>query len=85
MRKRCWKTVLSAILASAMLFTSVPANLTMTVHAEELDMEDTLDDVNETEDEDEQETENQTGNGAGETQDAQNPVGGGYEGREPCG
>ena len=76
MRKRCWKTVLSAILASAMLFTSVPTNLTMTVHAEELDMEDTLDDVNETEDEIEQENEDQTGNGAGETQDAQNPVGG---------
>ncbi|MBD5514013.1 MAG: hypothetical protein HDR06_04980 [Lachnospiraceae bacterium] len=75
MRKRCWKTVLSAILASAMLFTSVPTNLTMTVHAEELDMEDTLDDVNETEGEDEQENENLTGNEADEEQNVQNPVG----------
>lgn len=77
MRKRCWKTVLSAILASAMLFTSVPSNLTMTVHAEELGMEDTLVDVNETEDEDEQENESLTGNEAGEEENVQNPVGGG--------
>ncbi|MBD5475725.1 MAG: hypothetical protein HDR17_07065 [Lachnospiraceae bacterium] len=77
MRKRCWKTVLSAILASAMLFTSVPTNLTMTVHAEELGMEDMLDDVNETEVEDEQENEALTGNEAGEEENVQNPVGGG--------
>lgn len=77
MRKRCWKTVLSAILASAMLFTSVPTNLTMTVQAKEPGVEDTLDDVNETEDEDEQENESLTGNEAGEEENAQNSVGGG--------
>ncbi|MBD5484781.1 MAG: hypothetical protein HDR18_04545 [Lachnospiraceae bacterium] len=75
MRKRCWKTVLSAILASAMLFTSVPTNLTMTVHAEELGMEDMSDDVSGAEDEDEQKNENLTGNEAGEEQNVQNPVG----------
>ena len=92
MRKRCWKTVLSAILASAMLLTSVPSNLTMTVHAEELGMEDMLVDVNETEDEDEQENENpaddQTGeqaeNEADEGQDVQNPVGGGINIVDPA-
>ncbi|MDE6737755.1 MAG: hypothetical protein K2K07_01490, partial [Lachnospiraceae bacterium] len=76
MRKRCWKTVLSAILASAMLFTSVPTNLTMTVHAQEPGLEDMSDDVNETEGEDEQENENSTGNEPGGEQDVQNPVGG---------
>lgn len=76
MRKRCWKTVLSAILASAMLFTSVPTNLTMTVHAEELGMEDMSDDVSETEVEDEQENQSLTGNEAGGEQNVQNPVGG---------
>ena len=76
MRKRCWKTVLSAILASAMLFTSVPANLTMTVHAEELGMEDTLVNTTAAEGEIEQENESLTGNEAGEEQNVQNPVGG---------
>lgn len=42
MRKKSWKKVLSAILASAMLFTAVPANLTMTVQAQEPGVEDTM-------------------------------------------
>ena len=92
MRKRCWKTVLSAILASAMLFTSVPTNLTMTVHAEELGVEDTVDDVNGAEDEDEQKTEDpaddqtgeQAGNETDEGQDVQNPVGEGTNVVDPA-
>lgn len=42
MRKKSWKKVLSAILASAMLFTAVPANLTMTVQAQEPGVEDMM-------------------------------------------
>lgn len=88
MRKRCWKTVLSAILASAMLFTSVPTNLSMTVHAQEPGVGDTLSVLTELDDEneptqDDQNDENklaqddQTGQGSDEDQNAKNLVGGG--------
>lgn len=90
MRKRCWKTVLSAILASAMLFTSVPTNLSMTVHAQEPGVGDTLSVLTELDDEneptqDDQNDENklaqddQTGQGSDEDQNAKNLVGGGYK------
>ncbi len=74
MRKRCWKTVLSAILASAMLITSTPANLSMTVQAQEPGVEDTLSVLTEQPDENEPE-DDQTGQDSGEDQDVQNPVG----------
>lgn len=74
MRKRCWKTVLSAILASAMLITSTPANLSMTVQAAEPGVEDTLSVLTEQTDESEQQ-DDQTGQVSGEDQDVQNPVG----------
>ncbi len=74
MRKRCWKTVLSAILASAMLITSTPANLSMTVQAAEPGVEDTLSVLTEQTDEGEPE-DDQTGQVSGEDQDVQNPVG----------
>lgn len=74
MRKRCWKTVLSAILASAMLITSTPANLSMTVQAAEPGVEDTLSVLTEQTDENEPQ-DDQTGQVSGEDQDVQNPVG----------
>lgn len=74
MRKRCWKTVLSAILASAMLITSAPANLSMTVQAREPGLEDTVSVLTEQTDENEPE-DDQTGQDSGEGQDVQNPVG----------
>lgn len=74
MRKRCWKTVLSAILASAMLITSAPANLSMTVQAQEPGVEDTLSVLTEQTDENEPE-DDQTGQDSGDGQDVQNPVG----------
>lgn len=74
MRKRCWKTVLSAILASAMLITSAPANLSMTVQAREPGVEDTLSVLTEPTDENELE-DDQTGQDSGDGQDVQKPVG----------
>ena len=74
MIKRCWKTVLSAILASAMLITSAPANLSMTVQAREPGVEDTLSVLTEPTDENELE-DDQTGQDSGDGQDVQKPVG----------
>lgn len=75
MRKRCWKTVLSAVLAAAMLITSAPANLSMTVQAQEPGVEDTLLETMDVLDDNEQNTDEETGKDAGEDQNAQKPVG----------
>lgn len=75
MRKRCWKTVLSAVLAAAMLITSAPANLSMTVQAQEPGVEDTLLETMDVPDDNEQNTDEETGKDAGEDQNAQKPVG----------
>lgn len=75
MRKRTWKRMLSAILASAMILTMAPTNLAMTAQATESIVDEAADDAAAFLEEEqnvipkavEQETEDQ---------DVQNPVGG---------
>lgn len=76
MRKKSWKKVLSAILASAMLFTAAPANLTMTVQAQEPGVEDMLTVPAEPTDDNEQVQDDQSGQVSDDDQNAENLVGG---------
>lgn len=76
MRKKSWKKVLSAILASAMLFTAAPANLTMTVSAQEPGLEDMLTVPAEPTDDNETVQDDQSGQVSDDDQNAGNPVGG---------
>lgn len=79
MRKKSWKRILSAVLASAMILTAAPSNLSLIAQATEDTAEDQLSDEEEPAVGVNEESDDQSDSGTGTEETGKNAVGGGIE------